>query len=609
MIWHVRLGHAYLNYLSKMQKFHEIINKVKFKEDIPECEMCILAKMEKLPFKEIRVRATKPLERIHTDLMGPIKPESFPDHCRYLAVFIDDYSRFAQTYPMRHKNESGDCLEKFLITTRNLLAYNAKACYIRTDKGTEFTGGKFSKIMKLEKIEGEFTPANAQEHNGSSERFNKTLQWKIRAQMIDSAIPKHMWPHEANAAVHIYNRTPHSSINFQTPLSQLNPERKLHLGKIRRFGCISFVKLINPETKFSDRAIRAIFLGYSTTGYVLWNPENRKILESRHVRCNEKIVYKDKFNTPTSTISLESTTMELEPENIQEPIENTTPKTSENYAVEEADKSSESVQGKPKNAVKRKLKKSKELETVEPIRKQPKGATTIIRKTWHHLRQAYVPRELEDISTKSLHEDEPQHVFIAKVNNDPTNFKEAMESDEKFKWMKAIEEEFKSMEENNVWTEVVKPETDSTGKRINVIDSRWLFKRKLDENGGVIHKARLVIRGFKDKNEYSLLETYAPVLILPIVRTVLAIINKLGLTVWQMDVKTAFLNGKLEEEIYMKIPDGYKCKTQCREKPILKITRSMYGLRKSAKSWNECLKAELLELRLEQDINETYLFT
>ena len=90
----------------------------------------------------------------------------------------------------------------------------------------------------------------------------------------------------------------------------------------------------------------------------------------------------------------------------------------------------------------------------------------------------------------------------------------------------------------------------------NTLDSRWIFKRKVDESGNVKFKAKLVIRGFKDKNNYNLRETYAPVSRLALVRSFLAIANKHKLYLRQLDVETAFLYGEINEDIYMEIPEG-----------------------------------------------------
>ena len=91
------------------------------------------------------------------------------------------------------------------------------------------------------------------------------------------------------------------------------------------------------------------------------------------------------------------------------------------------------------------------------------------------------------------------YATIAAVNNDPTNYREALESKDRDKWLMAINEELQSMTENEVWEIVDRPAKEICGKKTNLIDSRWIFKRKETENGEEKFKARLVISGFKDK--------------------------------------------------------------------------------------------------------------
>ena len=104
------------------------------------------------------------------------------------------------------------------------------------------------------------------------------------------------------------------------------------------------------------------------------------------------------------------------------------------------------------------------------------------------------------------------HILLASIQKDPSTFQEAMNSEVREMWVKAINEELKSMKENNVWELMNRPKESSSGKRPNIIDSKWVFKKKIDNEGYIQYKARLVIRGFKDINSYDLKETYAPVL-------------------------------------------------------------------------------------------------
>ena len=176
-------------------------------------------------------------------------------------MFLDDKTRFAKVYSVKHKNEAGECLERFLITTRNLLGKNEKVCYVRADNGTEFIGGKFLEVMKRENIEYNVAPPHTPELNGTAERFNKTIQNKIKSLMIDSGLSESMWILALEVAVQIYNRTPHKSLDYETPIQMLTPKMKCHLNRIKRFGCIAYAKIPINEKKFSERAIRAIMVG------------------------------------------------------------------------------------------------------------------------------------------------------------------------------------------------------------------------------------------------------------------------------------------------------------------------------------------------------------
>ena len=173
--------------------------------------------MEKLPFKETRTRAERPSQVIHIDTMGPIKPISYPRLKRFIVVFLHDYSRFVYSVKSNCKDEAGEALKKYLVSARNLLGKNHKICYIRSDQSTKFTGGTFLEILREETIESELSRPYTPEHNGVAERFNKTIQEKVRAYMFDSGLPKSMWVLAVDADIHAYNRMPHKSIEIEFP--------------------------------------------------------------------------------------------------------------------------------------------------------------------------------------------------------------------------------------------------------------------------------------------------------------------------------------------------------------------------------------------------------
>ena len=293
LLWHLRLGHASLTYLRSLQKKKKVLQHIDFDDSIKECEVCMLSKMEKLPFKQKRTRAERPLQLIHTDVMGPIKPVSWPGHKRYIIVFVDDFSRYAKIYSLKTKDEAGTVFENYLMTARNLLGRDAKVCYVRSDRDTEFTGGKFAEVMKAEKIELDCGPPSTPQLNGVAERFNKTIQRMTRALMCDSGLPTTMWEVAADAIVHYYNISPHKSIKYEVPLLKFSPRARCNFEYIKIFGCIAYAKLSTTDTKFSNVSIKSILVGHTSTGYTLWHPSSRKFIESKHVNFIERLAYRD----------------------------------------------------------------------------------------------------------------------------------------------------------------------------------------------------------------------------------------------------------------------------------------------------------------------------
>ncbi|KAL7297461.1 hypothetical protein TKK_0009831 [Trichogramma kaykai] len=197
------------------------------------------------------------------------------------------------------------------------------------------------------------------------------------------------------------------------------------------------------------------------------------------------------------------------------------------------------------------------------------------------------------------------HIYqsIAEIYKEPTTYNQAMKSGDAIFWQKAIDEELKSMDENKVWDLIERP------PKQNIIDSRWVFKRKTTPENEITHKARLVVRGFKDSNDYELRETYAPVSRMNVIRSVLAVINKYDLDAVQLDVKTAFLNGVLENDVYMEIPQGVNIDQESRGRLVCKLNKALYGLKVSPKRWNEKFTEVAIKLGLEHDINEPCLYT
>ena len=135
--------------------------------------------------------------------------------------------------------------------------------------------------------------------------------------------------------------------------------------------------------------------------------------------------------------------------------------------------------------------------------------------------------------------------------DEPRNMNEVLNSPDKKKWMEAIKSELESIKENKVWSVVKKPNDKS------IIQTRWIFKIKRNaDNKPEKYKARLVAKGYCQEYGIDYYETFAPVVKVQTLRTIFALSAQQNLIVHQVDINTAFLNGDLEEEIFIEPPPG-----------------------------------------------------
>ena len=162
-------------------------------------------------------------------------------------------------------------------------------------------------------------------------------------------------------------------------------------------------------------------------------------------------------------------------------------------------------------------------------------------------------------------------------DNDPISYNEALKDVNVQEWLNAMNREMEAMYSNSVWTLVEAP------KRVKSIRCKWIYTRKKGSDRKVeTFKTRLVVKGYTQKEGIDYKEIFLSVAMLKSIRILLVIAAKLDYEIWQMDVKTAFLNGNLEENIYMRQPEGFIAKGQ--KHMVSKLQRSIYGLKQSSRS-------------------------
>jgi hypothetical protein len=158
---------------------------------------------------------------------------------------------------------------------------------------------------------------------------------------------------------------------------------------------------------------------------------------------------------------------------------------------------------------------------------------------------------------------------------EPKSFSEANKNED---WIKSMNEELDQIEKNQTWELVPRPEDK------NVIGTKWIFKNKLNENGHIIkNKSILVCKGYAQVEGIDFEETFSPVARLEAIIMFLAFACFKNFKIYQMDVKSTFLNGTLEEEVYLEQPEGFKLTEN--QDYVCKLKKALYGLKQAPRAW------------------------
>ncbi|GKD82711.1 retrovirus-related pol polyprotein from transposon TNT 1-94 [Tanacetum coccineum] len=182
---------------------------------------------------------------------------------------------------------------------------------------------------------------------------------------------------------------------------------------------------------------------------------------------------------------------------------------------------------------------------------------------------------------------------------EPKNINEALKDES---WVVAMQKELNQFVANDVWELVPNP------KNMTIIGTKWVYRNKLDENGVVSrNKARLVAQGYNQQEGIDYDKTYAPVARLESIRILLAYACALDFKLFQMDVKSAFLNGFINEEVYVAQPPGFI--DFAKPNHVYKLKKALYGLKQAPKAWYDRLKAFLIKHDYTMGMVDNTLFT
>ena len=559
-LWHRRIAHVNMKHLNKLVSQDLVLGvpKLKFEKDAI-CDACQKGKQTRSSFKTKNVISTsKPLELLHMDLFGPSRVKSFGGNY-YAFVIVDDYSRYTWTLFITHKSEVFDTFRKFLKRVQN--EKNNNVVSIRSDHGGEFDHYRFNEFCEEHGIKHNFSAPRTPQQNGVVERKNRSLEEMARTMLNESKIPKHFWADAVNTACYVLNRAFLRPLIGKTPY-ELYVGRKPNLSHLRVFGCKCYVHNNGKDNlgKFDAKSDNAIFLGYSlhSKAYRVFNKRTMTIEESFHVvfdESNTSLAKRDVYDELAET--LERTHLDDDEEIIPANKSNLEQSQEGNTQEEEQNLEEPSNEGEL----------SRELRVMKD-----------------HPLENVIGDVHQGVSTRNaLRNSINNMAFVSQI--EPSRVDDAINDEH---WILAMQEELNQFERNNVWELVPRPNDHS------IIGTKWVFKNKLDENGVITrNKARLVAKGYNQQEGIDYEETYAPVARLEAIRLLLAYASSLNFKLYQMDVKSAFLNGSIQEEVYVEQPPGF----ESFEKPnhVFKLKKALYGLKQAPRAWYETLSKFLLE--------------
>ena len=570
--WHRRYGHLGMTGLETL-KTKGLVNGLEVDESsVPSrtCEACIQAKQATRPFpKEAENRSTVPGERSLSDVWGPARVESIGGS-KYYISFTDDAVRTCVALFMKTKDEATSRIKAYINVIEKKFGRTPK--YLRFDNGKELVNKEIEKWAAEKGIVIETTAPYSPSQHGTAERFNRTLLELARAMLIEKKLPPFLWPEAVAHAAYIRNRSPTRALDGKTP-HEAWTGKKPDVSHFREFGCDVWVLNQGEKgSKLAPKSRKMKFMGFLDGQKAIryYDPTKRTIRVSRNVTFDENEEPRElQINTDLPGLQLEGEQVI----NGDLPNPKTAPTTAE--------------QTKPDSEPQTKPEAEPESHTYPPrsSRRADIDYRTLNNPNARPARRIpHVPpdvtRPTESSSAKQKSHDAETNIAIAFLSGqqdsetdeeEPKSLDAAKKSSEWPQWHKAVLEELETLKTMGTW------ELEDLPEGREPIGNRWTFVKKRDENGDIArYKARLVAQGFTQKpgTDFSNTGTFAPVMRFETLRTLLAMSAIHNWELCQMDIKGAYLNGKIMEELYMKQPTGFEDGTA----QVCRLRCKIYGL-------------------------------
>ncbi|KAI3665330.1 hypothetical protein L6452_43954 [Arctium lappa] len=620
-LWHKRLSHLNfktLNSLSSKELVSGLPQHSYAKESL--CSACEKGKQTKASFKSKQVSSvTSPLQLLHMDLFGPVNIQSIAGK-KYTLVIVDEYSRYTWVIFLRCKSDTPEELISFVKKMEVLNNLTVRS--IRSDHGTEFKNSSLNNFFEDKGISHNFSSVRTPQQNGVAERRNRTIIEAARSMLSDSHLPTQFWAEAVNTACFTQNRSLIIK-RFGKTAYELFVGRKPSISFLHIFGCQCFI-LNNRDQlgKFDPKADDGIFLGYSSISkaYRVFNKRRQTVEETIHVTFDETRSANSKPIADNEELNawMLSHYRETEPffsnhQHSDPPVADDDPN-----IIHPTAESNSWVSAEPLNTLlPSNLPSSENLSsesTQQLIADEPQSSSSvniqIVDPTSELSNNAPAQRWTKDHPIDQILGDPDAGIQTRRSSGNIclfVNFLSLIEpkkTDDALRdpnWVSAMQEELTEFSRNKVWNLIPRP-SDKI-----VIGTKWVFRNKLDEHGTVTrNKARLVAQGYRQEEGIDYDETFVPVARLEAIRLFLAYDVYKDFIVYQMDVKSAFLNGKLNEEVYVEQPPGFYDPKH--PNYVYKLDKALYGLKQAPRAWYDTLSSFLISENFERGKIDNTLF-
>ena len=412
-LWHSRLGHQNQEYVKDILK---LFNKsVPCNKDF-FCENCKFGKQTRLPFGEGSRKTTKIGELIHSDVCGPMQVDSIGGS-RYFVTFKDDFSKYKVVNFIRQKSEVFEKFKDFCLCLKKETGNNVSI--LRSDQGTEYKNKNFEMFLKNNGIKHEESVVYTPEQNGASERENRTIVEAARTMIHAKGLNINLWAEAVNTAVYVLNRT---YINKVSKITSYEMWHKIvpSIDHFRVFGTDTYCHIPKQKRqKWDIKSHKGVFVGYSnqSKGYRIYFPDTGKIEICRdvefHDELNKSTCVKDNSEN-NGDFLIQILTENQEQDNVE--------------LIEERNVSQDS---------------RNDTESESEYDSATDDVFELDENLSHNRRSGYFLRN--------------RHTAMIAESDEPQNYTQAIRSDNKVEWKKAMEDEYSSLIRNNTWELVEKP--------------------------------------------------------------------------------------------------------------------------------------------------------